>query len=328
MFEQLFEKLKQTNLITEKLSTLRETKSWEQIALALYGILDDIDTASDMCKENTEAFQNMVMKLQAKKNAYMYSPDGFKVVRVNEEKERNIEHTREDGNIEIQYPTVDRVKRGMMIRLKDDTGIMIVEVDTANQKVLVWDNIGGTEEFKEWHSINDVKMVWDIGGYEKAIHLIDQFDAEVKDLIGFKAEESKVNENLTDHARKELEFAGLFDKDSDYNGMLGEAVLALIEKFANQGHSGFSAELTTQLFNKLAKFQPLTELTDSPDEWMSVSEHSFNNLPMYQSRRSPACFSQDGGKTYYDLDEMDKEKKDFSNKTMHNSKHIDVKDVI
>ena len=33
--------------------------------------------------------------------------------------------------------------------------------------------------------------------------------------------------NLTDFAERELRLAGLFSKDSDYEGMLGDAVLAL-----------------------------------------------------------------------------------------------------
>lgn len=63
--------------------------------------------------------------------------------------------------------------------------------------------------------------------------------------------------NLTDHAKTELTKAGLFDKDSDYDGMLGEAVLELITTFAAQGHSGYSAQMTRELFYKLSDFQNL-----------------------------------------------------------------------
>lgn len=62
---------------------------------------------------------------------------------------------------------------------------------------------------------------------------------------------------LIKHAEKELTKAGLFDKDSDYSGMLGEGVLELITAFANQGHSGFSAGMTLELFTKLARFEEL-----------------------------------------------------------------------
>lgn len=63
--------------------------------------------------------------------------------------------------------------------------------------------------------------------------------------------------NLVKHAEKELKKAGLFDKDSDYDGMLGEGVLELITVFASQGHSGMSAEMTVQLFERLARFKEI-----------------------------------------------------------------------
>lgn len=98
--------------------------------------------------------------------------------------------------------------------------------------------------------------------------------------------------SLVDHATRELQAAGLFDEDSDYNGMLGEAVLELIETFANQGHSGFSAMMTIQLFDLLANYKPLSDLTDNPHEWMEVVDG------LWQSRRNSEAFSNDGGKTY------------------------------
>lgn len=63
--------------------------------------------------------------------------------------------------------------------------------------------------------------------------------------------------NLVDHANKELKRVGLFDKDSDYDGMLGEGVLELISTFAAQGHSGMSAAMTRELFYKLSNFEEL-----------------------------------------------------------------------
>ena len=63
--------------------------------------------------------------------------------------------------------------------------------------------------------------------------------------------------NLVNHANEQLQKAGLFDNDSDYDGELGKGVLELIIVFANQGHSGYSAELTVQLFSKLARFEEI-----------------------------------------------------------------------
>ncbi len=70
--------------------------------------------------------------------------------------------------------------------------------------------------------------------------------------------------NLVDHANRELRLAGLFDEDSDYGGMLAEAVVELIGKFSEQGHSGASAHMTRKLFNELSAFNNLTPLTNDP----------------------------------------------------------------
>ena len=107
--------------------------------------------------------------------------------------------------------------------------------------------------------------------------------------------------NLTDHAKEELKLAGLFDEDSDYDGMLGKAVMELVEVFSKQGHSGASAHITLELFSKVANYEPLTEIGKSADEWVDQSEAS--GEPMWQNRRRGTTFSRDGGKTWYDIDD-------------------------
>lgn len=104
---------------------------------------------------------------------------------------------------------------------------------------------------------------------------------------------------LTEYAKEELNRAGLLDKDSDYDGMLGESALEIIEVFSKQGHSGASASMVTDIVEKLMRYEPLTELTYGPDEWMEVSEES--GVPMWQNKRRFTVFSIDGGKTHYEL---------------------------
>lgn len=101
--------------------------------------------------------------------------------------------------------------------------------------------------------------------------------------------------NLTDYAKSELTRAGLFDKDSDYDGILGPAVLDIVALFASQGHSGMSAEIVTQLATRLMRFEPLMPLTYEPDEWI---DHGSST---WQNRRDSKVFSVDGGKTHYRL---------------------------
>lgn len=104
--------------------------------------------------------------------------------------------------------------------------------------------------------------------------------------------------SLREHAEREVRLAGLLDKDSDYNGMVGEAVIELAETLGKQGHSGFSAMLTLAAFNEVAQFRNLTPLTNDPDEWNEVGEG------MWQSKRNSEAFSKDGGATWYLLSEL------------------------
>mgnify|MGYP001567928967 FL=1 len=94
--------------------------------------------------------------------------------------------------------------------------------------------------------------------------------------------------NSLEFAKQELGLAGLFSKDSDYEGMIGEDVLELMKVFAKQGHSGFSAKLTAQIFGKLTRYEPLTPLRGSDDEWTEVRPGVFQN------NRCPRVFKENG----------------------------------
>jgi len=84
--------------------------------------------------------------------------------------------------------------------------------------------------------------------------------------------------NLIDHAKKELELIGAFTEEGDfYGGMTGDAVMELIEVFSEQGHSGMSASLVRNLFNKAANYEPLSPLTGEDSEWHEVGDGVFQN---------------------------------------------------
>jgi len=99
---------------------------------------------------------------------------------------------------------------------------------------------------------------------------------------------------LVEHAKQELMINGMFDEDADYNGMLGEAVMELIEVFSKQGHSGCSAAMVSNLFDKLSRYKPISPLTGKDDEWNEIADG------IYQNNRNCAVF-KDGkdGKAYF-----------------------------
>ena len=91
--------------------------------------------------------------------------------------------------------------------------------------------------------------------------------------------------------------------DETYNYMISQSVLKLIHEFATQNHSGLSASITLDIFEKLANFKPLTELTDSPGEWEDHTTTSGTRL--YQNKRNSRAFTSDPSfKRYYDMDDI------------------------
>lgn len=107
---------------------------------------------------------------------------------------------------------------------------------------------------------------------------------------------------LTRHAETELRKAGLFDKDGDYDGMIGPAIMNMIYVFGMEGHSGYSAGMTIDIFNRLARYRTLTPITSDPGEWTDVSS-AFGNKPEWQNKRDSRYFSHDGGETWYNYED-------------------------
>lgn len=115
---------------------------------------------------------------------------------------------------------------------------------------------------------------------------------------------------MTDTLIEELTRAGLFSKDSDYEGSLGESVKELLLVFQKQGHSGASAQMTASLFYKLIKGEPLTPLTADPKEWNEVTPGTLQSNRIshvfIEKAEDPRpytidgkAFSDDGGKTFF-----------------------------
>ena len=117
--------------------------------------------------------------------------------------------------------------------------------------------------------------------------------------------------SLKEHAEYELKLLNWTDDKEIYKGLLSKAVLELIDVFSKQGHSEASATVVREVFNKLAQVEPLSELTNNPKEWFEYEDG------MFQSKRSPSCFSLDL-KYYYNLD--DKRLNQNKIKTIPNNK--------
>ncbi len=55
--------------------------TWKEITFKLWGLLDDISTLDDVCKKNHSAFRRQAYDIAGKRDEYMYSPDGYKLIK-------------------------------------------------------------------------------------------------------------------------------------------------------------------------------------------------------------------------------------------------------
>jgi hypothetical protein len=111
--------------------------------------------------------------------------------------------------------------------------------------------------------------------------------------------------NYVSHAWREFRAAGWVDENNKFNDEMQEAicthVLKLLEVFHDEGHSGSSAPYAINLFEKLAKFEPVAPLTGEDWEWHDVSEYGGrDNGPLYQNKRCSHVFKDNTGA--YDID--------------------------
>lgn len=128
--------------------------------------------------------------------------------------------------------------------------------------------------------------------------------ASVKDLARELLERTNNNEenssNLVNHAKRELELIG---EEPEFI----EGYLKVIQAFADMGHSGGSASVAIPTIMELLSFKNLSPLTDNPDEWLHHEEDIWGEEGgVWQSRRNPEAFSNNGGKSYYLLSEKSK----------------------
>lgn len=119
--------------------------------------------------------------------------------------------------------------------------------------------------------------------------------------------------NLVKHARKEL---SLINEEPDIVTMY----MRIVEAFSSYGHSGGSAAACIDVINKLLRFQPLTPLTNDPNEWMEVSEAFGGDDGMWQSLRDSEAFSDDGGQSYWLLRDGASSRNRFPRYTSLNAK--------
>ena len=81
-----------------------------------------------------------------------------------------------------------------------------------------------------------------------------------------------------EYAKRELEMAGLFDKEKDfYKGRTGKVVLELCKILDNDDYSDMSPNFIISLLKRVIYWEPLTPLTGENDEWVVVDKNLKRN---------------------------------------------------
>lgn len=99
--------------------------------------------------------------------------------------------------------------------------------------------------------------------------------------------------NLVDYAKEELKRIGMIDSGDPYNDFATKSILDLIELFASQGHSNFTASYVAGMFHRLAMFKPASPLTGKDDEWNDIGDGG-----SLQNKRYSAVFKDKDGTAY------------------------------
>lgn len=103
--------------------------------------------------------------------------------------------------------------------------------------------------------------------------------------------------NYKNYAIDELTRIGMYGSGDKMNDMMCDHILKMVDLFAEEGHSGFSAGYAISILQKLLRFEPLSPLTGEDDEWCEVSDGLFQNKRLsrvFKNGKDGQAFDIDG----------------------------------
>lgn len=117
--------------------------------------------------------------------------------------------------------------------------------------------------------------------------------------------------SMIEWAEREVELACKREKPDrkdgewDYGCACYESALKAFKSLTEDGHSGFSINITRQILNRLILSKPLTPIEDTPDMWNQCGKYSDEDYTHYQCKRMGSLFKYvypDGRIEYKDID--------------------------
>lgn len=104
--------------------------------------------------------------------------------------------------------------------------------------------------------------------------------------------------NIIEFAKEEFRHANWTDENGKFydeiQKMMCDGILKLLEVFAEEHHTGFTASYALNIFEKLARWEPISQITGEDSEWVEVSEN------LWQNKRCSRVFKDENGA--YDID--------------------------
>jgi hypothetical protein len=104
--------------------------------------------------------------------------------------------------------------------------------------------------------------------------------------------------NIETYAIDELTRIGMYGSGDEMNDAMCEHILKMVNVFAEEGHSGFSANYAINILQKLLRFEPLSPLTGEDDEWKLCK---YNDRETYQNKRFSRVFKEGKDGQAYDM---------------------------
>ena len=124
--------------------------------------------------------------------------------------------------------------------------------------------------------------------------------------------------SMLEHARREVELAkeikkqDLEEGEFDYGGICYDSALKAFESLTQDGHSGFSINITKHILNRLIEGKPLSAIMDVPDIWGEGTKYTYEDpsiegFTTYQCKRLSSLFKyiyNSGRIVYRDIDSI------------------------
>ena len=100
--------------------------------------------------------------------------------------------------------------------------------------------------------------------------------------------------NIKTYAIDELTRIGMYGSGDEMNDAMCDHILKMVDVFAEEGHSGFSAEYAISILQKLLRWEPLSPLTGEDDEWNEKDG-------FFQNKRCSRVFKDGKNGQAYDI---------------------------